>query len=260
MDIFKENGLQKVLLPRTDIKPLMLLEYVDHGKVEIIGNISDLFLQDTFTLPIVIENISATEWAGSSTLDTQISANVSFLQGIWSRLGKGDLNTAYKSGDTVELYFKNLLKDAIDSEIKLHNYLRGSVLNNSVIGGYRNKLNRGELYIITYVLKSDDFEIKIIDKNSRTVKAETNIEQIVNANLNLGHSSDVSQTLKSIGQKMIVAVRVKKLFYDKGNWFREPVFELRDPGKMNVLNEGEFPTADLITPAGFITFDTGFEV
>jgi hypothetical protein len=253
LDSFKEKGLLKIVLPRERITPLMIIQKQDKKKGEIIGTIEELF--DSTSVALSLNNIDekASEFSGDNTAKMNFEAGFNFLQGIWSKLGKGELSGNFKKDDLVTFSFKNLLRDSIKSEIELKRFVFTSITSMKEDDPYRQPLIDGELYIVTSVLKSNDFQIAIHDEKKGEAKFDFNIKELLDTTFKAGSSDSTKESIVNNGGYMVFALRAKKIFYKEGNWLIKGRFSLEDPDIDTVLSP-ENKTNDLLTEDGYIDF------
>lgn len=251
LDSFKEKSLLKITLPRERITPLMIIQKQDKNKGEIIGTIEELF--DSTSVALSLNNVDekAAEFSGDNTAKMDFEAGFSFLQGIWSKLGKGELGSNFKKDDIVTFSFKNLLRDSIKSEIELQRFVFTSISTMKEDDPIRQQLINGKLYIVTSVLKSNDFQITIHDEKSGEAKLNLNIKELLDTTLKAGASDSSKESIVNNGGYMVFALRAKKIFYKEGNWFLKGRFSLEDPDIDTVLGP-ENKTHNLITDSGLI--------
>ncbi len=252
-DSFKERGLLKVTLPRENITPLMIIQKIGNGKGEIIGSVEELFSSTTLTLPLDVKDEKATEFSGDNTAKMDMEAGLSFLQGIWSKLGKGELKGNFNKSDVVSFHFNNLLRDSIKSEMSLSRFIYASISTMEEQDTYKQALKNGDLYIITSVLKSNDFTITVRDEQTGEGKLEFGMKDLLDANLKAGGSNTANDSIKNNGGYMVFAVRAKKIYYSKGSFLLKEKFTLENPDIEKVLGPEETMT-NLDSETGMFDF------
>lgn len=249
-DSFKERGLLKVALPRERITPLMIIQKVADGTGEIIGSVEELFTSTTMTLPLDVKDEKVSEFSGGNTAKMNMEAGLSFLQGIWSKLGKGDLKGEFKKDDVFSFHFNNLLRDSIKSEITLSSFIFSSIATLEANNPYRQALKNGDLYVVTSVLKSNDFTITVQDEKTGEGKLSLGLKDLFDVDIKAGGSNVSNESIKNNGGYMIFALRAKQIFYHK-NIFGKEKFSLENPDIEKVLGP-EQTTSNLTTGSGLI--------
>lgn len=247
-DSFKERGLLKVTLPREHISPLMIIQKVADGTGEIIGSVDELFSSTTTTLPLNVLGEKVSEFSGDNTAKMNMEAGLSFLQGIWSKLGKGELKGSFNKEDVVSFHFNNLIRDSIKSEILLNNFLYTAITSMPENAPYRNALSNGELYIITSVLKSNDFTITVHDEKTGEGKLSIGLKELIDVDLKGGGSVESNESIKNNGGNVVFALRAKRIIYKKGGILLKEKFSLENPEEMKILAQKvrtiDFPSSN----------------
>lgn len=234
-DSFKERGLLKVALPRERITPLMIIQQLDDSKGEIIGSVEELFSSTTTSLPLNVVNEKVADFFGDNTAQMDMKAGLSFLQSIWSKLGKGELGGSYNDEDVISFHFSNLLRDSVKSEILLSQFIYSSLKSMPKQNLYRDALKNGDLYIVTSVLKSNDLTITVEDCKTKESKLNLGLKDILNLDANGGSSSSSFNSIKSNDGYMIFALRAKKIIYREEGFLKKESFSLEEPDDIKVL-------------------------
>jgi hypothetical protein len=233
--LFKEKGLIQCVLPREHIRPLMILQKINAQQGEIIGSVEELFEDSAVGLPLDRQNEKVTNFALDNTVLLDASVGASFLDALTANLGDAAIQYNCQHSDTVAVTYKNVLRDSIKAEIGLHNFICASIPTLKKNNGYYNQLIQGNLYIITAIYKSTNFNITIKDSSSGAIKLNLNLKSCLDAQLAANKQSNAIESIANNGENMIFAIRAKRIIYKAGNLFLKPYFGLENPDITKVL-------------------------
>ncbi len=250
---FESKGYNVVALPKTTIKPLQLL-VKNKNILNSLGNkINDLFEEDEAPLPAVFRNKTIPEFTGKTQVTFQLDTGITLLEGLLKNLKLGNIsaNSEFSKTDKVVFSFENVLEDGIKGFLDLDKYISGSIPKIEDFKSYKKNLEKNELFIITSVLKCNDFSVKVVDKNAQNITGDLDIEKTVTVNAELKREKDSSFKIAYKGkEKLVFAFKAVKIIYDAPKWFQfwnenEIEFRIKADTGWTLMGEEDFPITHL---------------
>ncbi|HRK29159.1 MAG TPA: hypothetical protein PK239_17930 [Chitinophagales bacterium] len=231
--ILREKGYLNVALPQTGIAPLQMV-IKEQGAAKSLGNITlDAFFKPDISAPPGIQKEQAIEISGSLTSAVEDQAELSILEQLLSRFGIGKIKSGFslQLGTVIEFSFNNPQKETI-ALLDLDNFLTGAIFQEGNFNTYEERLKRGDLYVITDVLKSDEISITVKSGSNVGAGATLTLENVIDFNANIDHSTTntSSMTHKRKGEMLVFGFKAVIINYDKPGWFsskKKPRFTLK---------------------------------
>lgn len=244
LNLLKSNGYILVGLPRTGITTLQLLAKEQQNTEYLNGaRIDEMLEADTSPLPIISKDNSVATLEGKRAYETDIEAGASLLKSILDTLKLGSLNvkTALDFSDKVVFSFQNITEDRIDL-LGLDNFVNGALTKEAKGGYYQSKLQNGEIYVITNILKSDTFSIEALDKGGASLDLEAKFKELATGNLNIDTSNSTKQKITFKGAEKLIfgikAVRLRKT--GMFEFWKDYRFSLKPATFITVKSEEDF--------------------
>jgi hypothetical protein len=238
-NFFQKKGLLPVALPRKSIKHLQILLKTKNGegqiKGQIIGGIEDIFVDSSITIPLGNLNEPIIDFSVNDEVELDGEVGMSVLEGMSEKLGKATVGAGYKKIDKITLSFKNILRDSI-KETYVKDYLKTSVLNMNKDASYQSALEKGDLYVITEVYKTNNVKISITNEQSSNANLDIDVNSILNTTGEIKKHHKGSESLKNNKGYVVFAVRVRRITYKKSYWEQKPKIDLVDPDITEVLD------------------------
>lgn len=194
-----------VKLPKSTIFPTNLYQFTKEGLLKI-GDLTDLFItSEQAALPKLSENTPTPDLKGEQSNNMHIKFGLGILNNFVSAItGSNNINLEGSLGKTHRITFElqDVVCDSADL-IELEIYINSAGLKNSP--GFINKLQNGELYVITSTLKSKSFSILTFDENNKGVALDVPvIQQIVGTNVSVSSTKEKSQEMTYQGNTNLV--------------------------------------------------------
>lgn len=221
-DLLANEGYSTVALPSDDIECLQMLLQTSDGVLSRLGSgdrIKKLFKIDP-RQPSLIVNLDATlpSITGSVCLVSNAQASIGFLQSLTKIIGVS-LGFALdaSSEDQLVFMFEAPKKDGIDSWVDLENYMNSSELAQT---SYSDKLKDNEIYIITSVLKSNNFAVGLVHKdNLGAALVLPTVKDFVEGSITMGKGCDSKRVKEYKGDKSLVfGFQAVQVYYDRSLW------------------------------------------
>ncbi|MEO1653487.1 MAG: hypothetical protein AAFU64_08085 [Bacteroidota bacterium] len=202
----KDLGFNLVQFPRPNIAPLQILYKVKKGEVGLADSNLDQLVASELSLPEIKANIQVPQIENGTSDAFNLKAGFSLFKNFVSALNKfagGNasakpaplLDNIYKDSDQAKFAYNNCLVDQI-SLVDLDNYLLKSKLKNKK-GFFADKAKSGEIYIITSVLKSNNFIVEMQEQsegrlNSSLEQLKTQVEADLDVQMVSGEKESMS--------------------------------------------------------------------
>ncbi|HEY4111463.1 hypothetical protein [Puia sp.] len=234
-----DYGYNIVALPRTDIKPLILL-CQDGGSVSSLeSGIAALFTSEEQAPPAVTSNTATGDIAGSTSVSFDSDTGISLLSWLLDKLklGKLEAKANLDSNKVLTFKYEKVREDKIDL-VKLDGFLTGSTPVKNKFNTFRAKLMNSELYVINSVLKSNTFTFTIEDKSGASADIDATIKGIAAINQNIKSTSNNSVTITSRDEEPLVfAFRAQHILYKKAGFWDRLLDSADAAGGFTIRNE-----------------------
>lgn len=243
----EDKGYNVVALPKTSIKPLMLLE--KNGKeLSNLGNkVEKLFEEDEAPLPVVELNETVPDLEGQSELTFGGKAGFVFLSGLLSKwnLGNAYSKAEFSDTDKVVFSFKNVLEDRVSGMLDLDAFIAGSIPKVDKFRSMKKRLEGSKLFIITATLKCNEFSIKVVDKNNKNISGSLKVDNAAATTAEIKHDEDTSLNIKYKGdENMVIGVKAVQILCENRGFFSRGCnkgFSIKSQVGMVVKSEEDFP-------------------
>lgn len=249
-----EYGYNLVALPKAEIWPLMLLYKVSDSVVSSTNDSVINFFRPTDAAPPVVNTSTnpLPEIQAAANLEFDADAGVGMLNRLLEKLGMGKASAKLKlnAGNTLEIGYENIIDEDI-TLLQLDNYITGATPQEGKFRTFEAKLKASELYVITEVLKSNQFSIAVKGKNGQSMNVETDVKGIVNANVNVARKMDNALSLSYSGAvPLVFAFKAQQIIYDKLSWWKafsseKAGFHIRDQRGIVFKGMDDFPSIPL---------------
>lgn len=252
-------GYNLIALPKPGVEPLLLLCKSPGCLFSLDATITDLFPVEDEVLPdIQAAEPIGVEISGNASLTFGASGGVTFLNSLLSTFNLGQLKTSFKVDKdcNVIISYHNIVEERI-SLLQLDKFIKRSKPNVAAFTTFKDKLFDNQLFVLSSVLKSNEFSVSITNKEGGQVELDAGIKDILNANIKTQRQSDNAIVLKAESgiQPFAFAFKAQQIIYDHKSWwnlFDRQVarFRIRDTqgqtlrgakNENNELNLGDHP-------------------
>jgi len=213
--LFKELGYQLLSLPNSDTKPKDLLCKSGNAKANRLNtSLNELFTEgDNIKYPVTSADIILPKFKGKQLIDFNTSFGLKLLTGLFEKLGIKELKADAKWGslDKVIFSFKNMREQNI-SLMNLDKYIHDANVNLQA-QNFAKKLESDDIYVITSILKCDDFSVEKVDFSELGLSTSASVNEILDAHakLNRSHSHKDGVTYKG-DTPLTIAVKAVQIF------------------------------------------------
>lgn len=252
-DYFETKGYNVVAMPKSNIRPLQLLSLEGKHLSSLGSTVDVLFEEDSSPMPSIKKDIIIPDLKGQSQLTLKINSGLTILNGLLNTLNLGNITTKanFSDSDKIVFSFDNIVEDGIDGFLNLDNFISGSIPNIDKFKTYKEKLLDSELYIITSVLKCNNFSVKLINKDSQNISAQIEIKDTIKADAELNRAKDNTIQISYKGKESLVfGFKAVQIIYDAPKWFefwnkKEAGFKIKAQLGMVLKGIGDFPVKHL---------------
>nr|P0DV52.1 RecName: Full=Gasdermin bGSDM; Short=bGSDM; AltName: Full=Bacterial gasdermin; Contains: RecName: Full=Gasdermin bGSDM, N-terminus [unidentified prokaryotic organism] len=255
----EEQGYLFVTLPKPDLAPLQLLtEYKGHLE-EYDGSLLDLFEPDGSPFPIRDRQLP--NFSGQQLLQTDWSAGADLLHGLFKlfqqKEDKLKASLSGMKGLVLSFAYENIEEERV-SEQALDNFLAGAMPKKEGFQRSVERLQDGELYVLTSVMRSNQFTVTIDCQREDQGKLEAAVAEIVDAHASIERKQSNSFSLQTEGEQAFVfACRAAQVLYNKKQWFQfwkkdKDGFRIEKREGMVVRGEEDFSVQPLQAPSGLL--------
>ena len=247
-EILQAYGYGFVKVPSTDIQTLALLVKDPEGYLTSVGTLKDIFERKVLDYPDTEENITVpSRFQGLQDKSTNIDVGLKILAGYFPNpIG---LEGVFGHADKISFSFDNVLMDRINL-IQLDQFLKDAKVGIKA-GYFKDKLEKGELYVITAVLKSSTFSIKALDgSNAKVDLTGPKVKNLIESHANFKHHSEDTGTLQYEGKEQLVfGIKAVRIHYDKPGWWntKDGSFSIRMEEQVTMRSTEDFPVQTLST-------------
>lgn len=198
-----ELGWNVVRLPKENINPLLILSK-SNGYLEILGEISDLVVEEQPKPPKIVQDRSVAEISGLETGKFELGTGLKFLEKFLSLVGVAGLGleASFKNAESIQFVYQNVLTDFVHP-LKIGKYLLG--VSPDVSGPFMEHINEeGEAYIITDTLKSKAFGVVAYGKKGVKINLDISaLKQLLSATPHIEVSKDKKKVVSFKGDKFL---------------------------------------------------------
>lgn len=240
-----------VINPRGDISPLDLLSKSGDGIQPLNSPAYELFLTQSQAPPAIRERAMSDKTDTEEVLDLNIESHAKLLDKLSSLL-HSNISADFSFQKQRRLIVK-LLKpvNSYVSEVALDTFLQSAQLNDAAAGTI-NKLNEGELYIITETIKSKSFSIEEEKDEHLSLNTNVGVHDIADASANVSSNKGRKELVKhNSDTELVFAIKAKQIFYDKPGLFskKKGIFKLREVEDILLVKGADesFPSKSLTT-------------
>ena len=205
-----DNGYNLIRYPSENVKPYNILHcQPGKSKTLLFGNLERFIVSpDKKDFPPVHQDIKTLDIEGEKPNEFQIDFGLGFLEGVGdflSALGSigGELKIGYEKSRNVRYAYKNVSQEAIELG-SLSNFLQDRVkpkMDSPFISFFNEP---GRAFIITEILKSNQFEVEAYNEDRVGLEANINlILEPIGTDISVGRGSDSNTKLVYQGQNKI---------------------------------------------------------
>jgi hypothetical protein len=258
-NLLTEYGYEMVALPKADIAPLLLLRKEGDYLSSMHSNVELLFEEDIAALPAPTTTTTVANISGKNTLRLDGNMGLKALSGLFDalKLKDSDIKTHFAASKNLELEFsfENVQEDKVDYVV-LDNFFSGAIPLEKEFKSSMELLKRSELYVVTTVLKSNHFSIKIGNSNSQDAELKLALEKMGALDTKFKREKDNVFSITTEGEESLVfAFKAVQILYDKASWFefwkpKEAEFRIRKQKGMVLRGTSDFPVINLKTESG----------
>lgn len=255
----EEQGYLFVALPKPDLAPLQLLTEHNGHLEEYDGLMLDLFEKDESPFPLKERQLP--DFSGQHLLQTDWSGGADLLSGLFKffrqKEDKLQASLSAMRGLVLSFAYENIEEERV-SEQSLDNFLTGALPRKEGFQRSLERLRDGELFVLTSVLRSNQFTVTLDSQREDQSKLETAVADIVNAHASIERRQGNSFSLKADGeQSFVFACRAAQVLYNKKQWFQfwkqdEKGFRVKKRQGMVVRGEEDFAIQPLQVPGGLL--------
>lgn len=239
LNLLKDFRYNVVRLPRTNIKPLQILQKEGNDLI-FLGNASNLFTAGATPPPQISPDDPAGFINGQRSRDLKISVGLNILGGIIGAMGgsKLGLTAKYNQASTASFEFADVQVNNINT-IELTQYLTGAKINANV-GPPAQLLEADKLYIITSTVKSKKFTMEAKKSSGEALDVDVPvIQQAVGGSVGVSKASSSSSKVTYEGPTPLVfGFQAIRLIFDKGVFKTFEQFKA-DAGALKGLDDDE---------------------
>jgi len=246
-NILQEFGFNLVALPKPDIYPLQILAKKDKETVFKLGNINDLFTQGDEIPPPTIENDKTIPnlLKGTYLVNLELKSKVSLLNFWKSRFNGANFNAQITDNDKIIFSYSNGKVSEISSLLNLNAYINDAKINDKKISTFKDQLENDEIYIITGILKSNDFQVELVDNSNFKTNIEvSDTKKVVEVSSEINRQKESNNIIshKSETDYLIVGFQAVKLIYNKPFWSTKKAnYKIKSVDGIILRSEEDFP-------------------
>jgi hypothetical protein len=246
MQSIQEKGYVLLALPSEELKPLYLLEKVSGGVVQNIhSHIKSLFQPAGKSLPSVAKNKKAPpELRSTEKLELNTGAKLNFLQALL-RFFTGSISAeaSYAKKGNVQLQMTDLRKDYVDV-MELDSYIQQAKPN--VTASFEESLQKGNLYVVTEILKTSHFSMGEEKMSDFKLKAGAKAPGVAEGEVGFGYTKDKDNLMQGDGD-LTIGLKAYQIFYRDGK------YTLKYADNLTQARGDQFPATKLDGEDGFVT-------
>lgn len=196
-------GYSVIRVPREGIHPCDLVGR--DGDVMRLGTLDQLLSNPGANLPAVTADQVAAQINGQVSSKMKLAVGVNVLGNLLGALAgtKLGIDAAYQSASTIQFEFKDVLIDSV-APLSVGQYLRQAVIDvgNPVLDRY--VMGKGELFLITEVLKSRSITVRAERSQGGTAAIEVPVvQQIASGKLDVDVSQASTGVVTYSGEKAL---------------------------------------------------------
>jgi hypothetical protein len=233
-NVFGEHGYNLVSLPKSGIKPLLLLYQMGNDVSSAESQLTTLFPPDEIASPPFKKDGDVMPVIGNAEASFDANTGGNFLQALLSRLnmGKAEAKLQLKAHDVLTFSFVDVKEDKVDL-LALDRFITATTPDIEKFRSFGEKLKNSELYVINAVLKSTSFSIRVSGENGQDLDMQAQIKGILDGNVSISKAKNNAITLRHKDKQvpLVFAFKAQRIMYDK------PSFWSGKPGGFYILDQ-----------------------
>lgn len=256
-NLLADYGYEIVALPKADIKPLLLLRKEGDALTSMNSDVELLFQEDMTAIPLPATSLPAIN--GKQALKFNLEAGVDFLSGIFkaTRLTNSEIKAAFADDEAINLVFsfENIQEEKINLLV-LDNYISSANPLEDAFKSTMELLIRSELYIVTNVLKSNQFSVKIENAQSSKAELSAKVAKMMESKVNFKQENGNNFSIETKSEAPLVfAYKAVQILYNENKWYEfwkseEADFRIKNQKGMVLKGIEDFPAIFLKTASG----------
>lgn len=217
LSLLKEFSYNAVRLPRTDIRPLQVLQR-EGNELIVLGELKKLFIPGAAPLPRISRDKQAVSFNGKRTRALKLSVGLSLLGNLIKAMTGSalKLDLAYQRASAITYEFDDVKVNDID-QIDLHRYLAAARVDPAT-GPLERLLEDDKLYVITSTVKSRRFSTLPQTSSGTSVAVDVPvIRQAVGASVGVTTSGTAELKITYEGPKpLIFGLQAAQIEFERG--------------------------------------------
>lgn len=200
----KSLGYNTIRHPSEDIAPLQIIGRLN-GSIARIGHVSQLVGNPEEELPDIKTDILAADIEGRRTSKLSVDLGLSILEGLISGLGgNAGIGSKYENSRTLQFKFTNVRKERTNI-VSLGDYLTSGDIKWNHIILKKFLFGKGDLFVITSVVKSNSFAVESFGKKGAAVDVDVPaIKDLVKGELDIEYENEKKNMVSFAGDRSLV--------------------------------------------------------
>lgn len=256
-NLLADQGYSIIALPKAGVTPLQLLIQQQKVLSAYGDSLLKLFEPDEAGLPVRTTNTA--DISGKKLVPTDAKTGIQLLSGLFNalKLNSSKLEASLNIVRGLELAFSytDIQEESVEL-MALDNFIVGAIPRKEGFKSSQELLKNGELYVITSVLKSANFQVSLSSANATDAELKAAVEGIADLNTHFKRAGSNSFSLATPdGEAMAFAFKAAKILYDQPGWFQfwnreEARFRIKDQRGMVLKGPEDFPVCPFHTEYG----------
>ncbi len=253
-------GYDLIALPKASIAPLQLFTLEgDHFSLLDEQTIDLLFEADL--APNLSPSRRTADISGKKGFSTDLKTNLGAMSALFKIFGLNDSDLKLKADRNtnlqIEFTYENVTEELV-WHTNLDNFLTGAIPLENEFRTYEERLKRSELGVITHVLRSNKFSIRLTDDRGTDVHLDAAVEPFAAAKIALERNRNNGFTVEHQGDEALAfAYKGVQILYDKAAWWQfwkatEANFRIKNQQGHTLRGPEDFPVITLTGSNRFI--------
>lgn len=245
-------GYSLVALPKTGIKPLLLLYKTINGVSSLDALLGELFQTVNVTIPQGLPEEATVDIRGAAELTYDAQGSIRMLDWLLSKLNLGKIaaDVALSGNYEVAVSYTGVTEEKV-SLLGLDSFISDADPRMAKFNSFGDKLRNNELFVINAVLKSPAMSVTISGKNGMDIHTDVAVKSILEANADIARKASNAITLdyKVDGKPVVFAFKAQQILYEKESfWSGRPArFKIREQTGVVLLGPEDIETRALMT-------------
>lgn len=251
LSLLKDFKYNVVRLPRTDIRPLQILEKQGNS-LAILGDLSDFFDAGSVPIPQIGPDLQASFIEGKRSNSLKLSVGLSLLGGIIGAMTgtQAKLGVGFEKASNLVFHFDDVKVNNI-KPVDLSKFLLAASISPS---GFGQQIEGDQLYVINSTIKSAKFTAEAQNSSGKSVDVDVPvIQQAVSGSVGVKTTgTNQSQVTFEGTTPLVFGIQALRMEFKNGKFVQFKSVDATSAGLKDIGDDDEEQIETLETDGPFV--------